>query len=148
MLGRAAIVVGLALALAGCGPQPAAMPTAAGTPVAMTSECRGGIPQATCEEVQAVALAAVASSGRVPVYVSMARGLFCPDVDCLFEPNRNYPAAVPPDGGTWVASVEIAFAGTDEHAGLHVAQVGSKLVPVLIGYRVPSPGWCPEATCP
>jgi hypothetical protein len=107
----------------------------------------GGVSQAICDEGEKVALAAVASSGRTPTHVWVNRGLFCPRQDCLFDPAQNFPYPQPPDGGTWVANVEVAFAGTDEHAGLHIAQVGSKLVPVLIGYRVPLPGWC-SGTCP
>jgi len=54
---------------------------------------------------------------------------------------------VPPDNGKWVANVEIAFAETDAHAGLMIDQVGTNLIPVLIGYRVPLPGWC-SGQCP
>jgi len=35
-------------------------------------------------------------------------------------------------------SVEVAFSGRDEHAGLNIAQVGANLVPVLGRYRGPS----------
>jgi hypothetical protein len=112
-----------------------------------TSACLGGVAQATCDEAISVALAAVASSGWTPAHIWVNSGFFCPSQDCLFDPAQNFPYPLPPDGGQWVANVEIAFAGTDQHAGLHIAQVGSKLVPVLIGYRVPLPGWC-SGTCP
>jgi hypothetical protein len=67
-------------------------------------------------------------------------GEFCPHEDCLFDPNQNPASAA--SNGTWVANVEVAFAETDKHAGLMIDQVGTNLVPVLINYRVPLPGWC------
>jgi hypothetical protein len=95
-----------------------------------------------CGPAADVALAAVSPSGRIPVQVWVNTGFFCPRVDCLFDPTQNFPYPPPPSGGDWVATVEIAFGGTALHAGLHVAKVGDSYVPVLIGYRVPLPGWC------
>lgn len=148
-------MVGLVLLLAGCGalPTPSVRATPAtltprATPGSMTSACLGDVPQTTCDAAEDVALAAVVSSGWTPTHVWVNSGLFCPVEDFLFDPVQPAcPYPQPPAGGTWVANVEIAFAGTDQHAGLNVAQVGNNLVPVLIGYRAPSPGWCSGA-CP
>ena len=81
-------------------------------------------------------------SGRTPVKVWVDTGILCPRADCLFDPSQNFPYPMPPEGGQWVANVEIAFAGSALHAGLQVAQVGQAYVPVLIGYREPLAGWC------
>jgi hypothetical protein len=97
--------------------------------------------------VEEVALEAVEASGLIPTRVWVNSGFLCPRQDCLFDPTQNFPYPPPPDGGTWVANAEIAFAGTDEHAGLQIAEVDSNLVPVLIGYHAPLPGWC-SGTCP
>jgi hypothetical protein len=119
----------------------------ASTPAKPTMDCLGGVPQSTCDQVLPVALAAVASSGWTPTHVWINSGFFCPQASCLFDPNQTFPMPQPPSGGQWIANAEIAFAEADKHAGLHVAQVGSGLVPVLIGYRVPLPDWCSGA-CP
>jgi hypothetical protein len=49
---------------------------------------------------------------------------------------------VPPEGGNWAAGVEVAFNGTDLHAGVNVARVNNRYMPFLIGYRIPLPSWC------
>jgi hypothetical protein len=142
----------LALTFVACAAAPtvptAGTVTSSSRPTATPAmDCLGGVPQATCDQVLPVVLAAVAPSGWTPKHVWINSGSFCPHEDCLFDPNQNFPAPVPPSGGQWVANAEIAFAETDKHAGLHVAQVGSGLVPVLIGYRVPLSTWC-SGTCP
>jgi hypothetical protein len=106
-----------------------------------------GVPAPVCDPVRDATLAAVASSGRIPVKVWVNTGILCPRADCLFDPMQNFPYPMPPEGGEWVANVEIAFAGSALHAGLQVAKVGQAYVPVLIGYREPLPGWCSGA-CP
>ncbi len=145
------VLVGLLLMVAACGtdgvPSGVETQATAQTAATMTSSCLGGVAQATCDESERVALAAVAVTGWTPTHVWVNSGFFCPIEECLFDPAQNFPYPQPPDGGTWVANVEIAFAGTDKHAGLHIAQVGSDLVPVLIGYRAPLPGWC-SGSCP
>jgi hypothetical protein len=138
------IVVGLALALAfaGCG-----APSATRYPGPLTTSCVGGVPQPTCNQVAEVALVAVGLSGWTPTRLWVNSGELCPRQDCLFDPSQNFPVSPPPDNGTWVANVEIAFAETDAHAGLMIDQVGTNLIPVLIGYRVPLRGWC-SGQCP
>jgi hypothetical protein len=131
----------LTVVLAGCGP------TAKVTLGPATPACEEGVDQATCDESARVALAAVTSSGWTATHVWVGSGELCPRQDCLFDPNQNFPYQPAPSGGTWTTNVEIAFAGTDQHAGLMIAKVGIQLVPVLIGYRVPLPGWC-SGTCP
>jgi len=138
-------ICGVLLLLAGCA---AATVPKVGTPPPPTAptvpaiSCAGGILATDCGHVAEAALSAVASFRNRPVHVWVNTGFLCPRADCLFDLSQNFPYPQPPSGGTWVASAEIAFAGTDEHAGLHVAKVGSSYVPVLIGYRVPLPGWC------
>ena len=148
---RRLILVGIVLTVTACGTDLARSgvetPAVSQTATALTSACLGGVDQATCDESEKVALEAVAGTGWTPTQVWINSGFFCPVEDCLFDPAQNFPYPQPPDGGTWVANVEIAFAGTDKHAGLHIAQVGSGLVPVLIGYRAPLPGWC-SGNCP
>jgi hypothetical protein len=117
------------------------------TPGRMTTTCVGGVPRATCDDAARVALATVVSTGWTPTRLWVNSGVFCPREDCLFDPSQNFPYPLPPSNGTWVANVEIAFAETDRHAGLMIDQVGTNLVPVLIGYRVPLPGWC-SGQCP
>jgi hypothetical protein len=112
-----------------------------------TLACLGGLSPATCAEAERVALAAVAPSGRSPTHVWISSGGLCPWRECLFDPSANFPAQPAPSGGAWVGSVEIAFAGTDEHAGLNIAEVGHTLVATLIGYKVPALDWC-SGTCP
>ena len=149
---RRLVFVLLALTFAAC----AATPTAPGVgsvagssspPATPTMDCLGGVPQSTCDRVLPVVLDAVAPSGWGPSHVWINSGNLCPVEKCLFDPDQNFPYPLPPDGGQWVANAEVAFAGTDKHAGIEVAQVGSGLVPVLIGYRVPLPTWC-SGTCP
>jgi hypothetical protein len=139
---RAAILVSLMLAFAGCD-----RPPASSSPGSATMACVGGVSQATCDDAARVALATVAASGWTPTHIWVNSGVFCPRQDCLFDPRQNFPYPAPPNNGTWVANVEIAFAETDRHAGLMIDQVGTSLVPVLIGYRVPRPGWC-SGKCP
>jgi hypothetical protein len=134
MIERLAAVIGLVLTLVSCSapPTPPVSPTAAPLPVC------DNVPHTTCVEALQVALDAVAASGRTPTRVWINRGTFCPMEQYMFAPNPpNCPAPNPPNDGTWVASVEIAFEGTDEHAGLNIAVVGNKFVAVLIGYAVP-----------
>lgn len=121
-------------------------PSSASTGVP-TETCIGGLPQATCDQAARVALAAVAPAGLRPTYVWIDSGQFCPTQDCLFDPSQNYPYPEPPSGGQWVANAEISFAGTDQHAGLNIANVAGTLVAVLIGYRVPLLTWC-SGGCP
>lgn len=152
------------IALSGCSTAqaPASPPStpvtasapAAGTPRATGAEaaepvisCVGGVPSGTCDRAARVALAAVAPSGWTPTAVWINSGNLCPQEDCLFDPNQNFPYPMPPSGGRWVANAEVAFAETDRHAGLNIAAVDADLVPVLIGYRVPLLTWC-SGTCP
>lgn len=86
-------------------------------------------------------------SSRRAVHLWITDGLFCPNEESLFDPRANCPAPVPPESGQWVGSVEVAFDGNDEHAGIYVARVGGGYTATLIGYRVPSPGWC-LSNCP
>lgn len=142
----------VAIVVAACATTPTGTPagtggTAANAPTTPTMACLGGVPPTTCDQVLPVALAAVAPAGWTPTQVWINSGFFCPREDCLFDPNQNFPYPSPPEGGQWVANAEIALAQTDKHAGLHIAQVGSGLVPVLIGYRVPLPDWC-SGECP
>jgi hypothetical protein len=109
--------------------------------------CIGGLAQATCDGAARAALASVAPSGWTPTWVWIDSGQFCPRQDCLFDPSQNFPYPEPPSGGQWVGNAEIAFAGTDQHAGLNVAEVAGAFVPVLIGYRVPLLTWC-SGGCP
>ena len=109
--------------------------------------CLGGVASATCADAAQPALATVAGSGRRATHVWIDSGALCPWAECLFDPSANFPAAPPPSGGAWVGSVEIAFAGTDEHAGLNLARVGDRLVATLIGYKVPALAWC-SGSCP
>ena len=127
------------------GPGPKA--PAATAPTSAAVDCLGGVPPATCEQVLPVVLTAVAPTTWTPTHVWINSGFLCPAEDCLFDPNQNFPYPMPPDGGQWVANAEIAFAGTDKHAGVQIAQVGSSLVPVLIGYRTPLLDWC-SGSCP
>jgi len=143
-------LVAIVFALSGCSPAASMSisPTDAATaPATATTECLGGVPQATCDQILPLVLAAVAPSGWTPTKVWIGGGSLCPQEGCLFDPNREFPATVAPNGGQWVASAEIAFAQTDKHAGIQIAQVGSSLVPVLIGYRMPLSTWC-SGTCP
>ena len=168
---RHLVVVLLAVTLMGCAsslstatPGPTEPPTTAiasadarATPIPSpisgsstglpTETCIGGLSQATCDQAARVALDAVAPSGLTPTYVWIDSGQFCPTQDCLFDPSQNFPYPDPPSDGQWVANAEIAFAGTDQHAGLNIADVGGSLVPVLIGYRVPLLTWC-SGGCP
>jgi hypothetical protein len=109
--------------------------------------CVGGVSQTTCDDATRVALAAVAAQGWTPTHIWVNSGVLCPRQDCLFDPSRNFPYPPPPNSGTWVASVEIAFAESEVHAGLMIDRIGASLTPVLIGYRVPLPGWC-SGQCP
>jgi hypothetical protein len=149
---RLGLGVGLlaVLVAGGCAsailPSPSTAPSS-GAPASPAVSCLGGVPATVCAPVADAALAAVAGSGRTPVQVWINSGFFCPRADCLFDPNQNFPYPQPPTGGEWVANAEIAFGGTAEHAGLHVARVDETYVPVLIGYRVPLPGWC-SGSCP
>ncbi len=112
-----------------------------------TVACLGGLSPATCAEAEQAALAAVAPSGRRATRLWIDSGGLCPWQERLFNPSANFPAQPAPSGGAWVGSVEIAFAGTDEHAGLNLAEVGHTLVATLIGHKVPPLDWC-SGTCP
>ncbi len=123
---------------------PGSSSSASATP---TVACLGGLSPAMCAEAEQAALAAVASSGRRPTRMWIDSGGLCPWQECLFDPSANFPAQPAPSGGAWVGSVEIAFAGTDEHAGLNLAEVGGGPVATLIGYKVPALDWC-SGSCP
>jgi hypothetical protein len=110
-------------------------------------ECLGGVDQPTCDGVLQVALAAVKSSGWTPAHVWISDGLLAPIPNLLFDPTANFPYPLPPDDGQWVANAEIAFAETDQHAGMNVASVPGDLRAVLIGYAVPPLEWC-SGECP
>ena len=118
--------------------------------------CGDGLDPAECSARQGAALDAVAGSGHVPTHVWLSSGVLCPMVDdCLFNPNANFPAPTlpgdspAPDGSLHMASgsAEIAFADTDMHAGINFFESGTRLVPSLIGYRVPDRAWC-SGECP
>ena len=128
----------------GASPAKTAASSASAAP---SVECLGGLPSTMCVGAARSALDAVAASGRRATHVWINSGVLCPWADCLFDPNANFPAAPPPSSGAWVGSVEIAFAGTDEHAGLTLARVGDRLVATLIAYKVPPLDWC-SGTCP
>lgn len=136
----------VALGLAGCATVATPTPSA-GTPPPLQVSCDQTLAQATCDEAVTRSVAAVQPSGWTPTRIWIGTGQFCPWQSCLFDPDQNVPYPDPPSGGQWVANAEIAFAQTDEHAGLNVASVGTALVPVLIGYRTPLLTWC-SGFCP
>jgi hypothetical protein len=117
--------------------------------------CETGIDPADCSPFSQAALGALASSGHKPTDVWISSGVLCPFVDnCLFNPDANFPAPMIRDPSATdgqmlmpIGSVEVAFADTDEHAGLHLYRVNGVLTPKLVGYRVPDPGWC-SGSCP
>jgi hypothetical protein len=162
---RLAALILIAIGVAGCGSgapatplptlAPGSGPVSTATPVPPPASnpgqppvaCEGGLTAATCAGVATIALAAVAASGWTPTHVWLDSGNFCPNEDCLFDPDQNFPYPIPPHGGQWVANAEIAFAETDRHAGLEIEAVGRTLIPDLIGYRVPLLTWC-SGSCP
>jgi hypothetical protein len=109
--------------------------------------CHGAVDLAACNSAAEEALRAVTESGWSPVHVWINTGQLCPSADCLFDPAANFPYPIPPADGQWIASAEVAFAGSEQHAGMNIAAVGSELQAVLIGYRVPPWTWCP-GDCP
>jgi hypothetical protein len=157
----------VAILVAACG-APASSSAAApvpasasdsGAPASVTALprviCEAGIDPADCSPFSQAALAALASSGHQPTDVWVLSGALCPFVDnCLFNPAANFPAPAIPDPSATdgrmimpVGSVEVAFADTDEHAGLHLYRINGVLTPKVVGYRVPDPGWC-SGSCP
>ena len=144
---RSVAAVVLTVSLMGCASSPGAATPVPGASGPATESCIGGLSPATCDHAANVALAAVTSSGWTPTAVWIDGGQLCPAQDCLFDPSQNFPYPDPPSGGQWIANAEIAFAGTNQHAGLNIAMVGEAMVPVLIGYRVPLLGWC-SGGCP
>jgi hypothetical protein len=150
MLRRLALFV-VAASLLACAPTGStreASPSAStGTSEAAGLDCLGGLEQKTCDKVVEVVLRTVAPSGWTPVHVWVTSGSLAPTVDLLFDPNANFPAPNVPVGGTMLGSAEVAFAGTDEHAGMNLAVVGTNIVADLIGYVVPRSGWC-SGICP
>ncbi len=149
MTRRAVVWIVLAIVMAACGSDGATgTPTTQASPAASVSTfCGNGVEEPFCADAARVALAGVADAARTPTQVWIYSGELSPVPDLLFDPTANFPLPETPEGGTWIGSAEIAFAGSDEHAGLNIAQVGSKLVAVLVGYRTPSPGWC-SGVCP
>ena len=131
---------------------PASLTASTSTPVpSLQVGCGYGLVPADCSVRQAAALEAVASSGHIPTHVWLSSGVLCPFVDnCLFNPTANFPAPTlpgetpAPDGTMSMASgsAEIAFADTDQHAGINFFLAGTKTVASLIGYRVPDRAWC------
>ena len=96
----------------------------------------------------AAAIDAVADRHAAVTNVWLSSGALCfVAPDCLFDPNANFPIDTPPEGGNWVGSAEVAFAGTDEHAGVSLARVDGAIVAKLLGYRVPPLTWC-SGGCP
>ena len=67
-----------------------------------TVACLEGLSSATCARAVRVVLAAVAPSGWTPTQVWIGSGSLCPWLDCLFDPNQNFPTMSPPSGGQWV----------------------------------------------
>jgi len=108
--------------------------------------CLGGLDQATCNQALGVILAAVGRSGWTPTHVWINSGSLAPVPNLLFDPRANFPAPMPPQGGTTIGNAEVAFAETEKHGGLNLARVGTSIVADLIGYVVPHPGWC-SGTC-
>jgi hypothetical protein len=150
MVRRAGLLFLLTMAVAACGLGAASSaPTASGpAPMATASTtCGNGVDQATCANAATTALAAVADSGHAATKVWVYSGELSPIPEQLFDPSANFPAPRPPAGGSWIGSVEIAFADGDQHAGLNIARTSAGLVAVLVGYRVPAPGWC-SGVCP
>jgi hypothetical protein len=134
----------MAVAVTACGTAVPSPSVASRPPVV---ECLGDLDQAVCHKAAPVALAAVAASGWTPAHVWINSGSLAPTVDLLFDPSANFPAPNVPGGGTRSGSVEIAFAETDQHAGMNLAVVGSDIVADVIGYRAPLSGWC-SGECP
>lgn len=141
----AAVLVAACSQLAG----PSATPTATTSATLGPPEvsCHASMTGQPCRLAAEAALTAVAGSGRDATHAWVTDGLLAPYEEGLFGHDPNFPYPLPPAGGHWVGSVEIAFAGTAEHAGVHVAQVGAGLVPILIGYNIPLPDWC-SGDCP
>lgn len=129
--------------------QPAAssmLPSPSATPTDLVSDCLD-IDQATCDKALKVVLAAVAPSGWTPTHVWLNNGLLAPMQELLFDPSANFPYSIPPDNGQWIGSAEVAFAETDQHAGMNLAAVGNNIVADLTGYAVPHRDWC-SGECP
>jgi len=121
----------------------AAAPTGSGGIV----ECLDEYLARQCPDIARAVGSAVAPSGWTVIRIWISSGMLCPQESCLFDPDHNFPYPLPPAGGQWVANAEVAFSETDRHAGLNVAQVGSNIVTVLIGYRAPLLKWC-SGGCP
>jgi hypothetical protein len=128
------------LAVAACTTSATAPTT---TPV---TECLG-IDQSTCDRALDPVLAAVAPSGWTPTHVWLDDGLLSPVQALLFDPYADFPYPIPPDNGQWIGSAEVAFAETDQHAGMNLAAVGSDIVADLTGYAVPPRDRC-SGDCP
>jgi len=119
-------------------------PTASSAPNIACAEVAGDL----CQSMAAAAIRAVGDRGAAVTNVWLSSGALCPvSADCLFDPNANFPPMLPPDGGNWLGSAELAFAGAEEHAGISLAQVGDQIVAKLLGYRVPPLTWC-SGSCP
>jgi hypothetical protein len=143
---RTLAIVLMVLGVAACGsPVPPTASAASSAPLQVS--CESAIAQTSCDEAVKTSLAAVESSGWTATQIWVSTGQLCPTALCVFDPSQNFPYPDPPAGGQWIGSAEIAFVQTDQHAGLNIASVGSGLVPVLIGYRVPLLTWC-SGSCP
>ena len=145
-MGRHLRILVLVLLVAACANPPSAG-RPVGTPAPPSVACLDDLARTRCDGAAQAAIEAVAPSGWTPTQIWIATGFFCPNENCLFDPNQNFPMPEAPSGGQWVANAEIAFAETDKQAGLHIATVAGALVPVLIGYRVPLLTWC-SGNCP
>ena len=110
-------------------------------------KCLDDMDPGTCDSAVKVVLDTVALSGWTPTHVWINSGSLGPSEQFLFDPSANFPAPDVPDGGARLGSAEVAFAEIDKHAGVNLAAVGPTVVPTLIGYVVPQPGWC-SGMCP
>jgi hypothetical protein len=128
-------------------PAGAVSSAATGSPAASsippTVSCHGSVTPQLCGRMASAALTAVGAAHGHATQVWVTDGLFCAaDPSCLFDPAANFPYPAIPNGESWVGSVEVAFSGTDVHGGVLVASVGPRLVPSVVGFAVPKPGWC------
>jgi hypothetical protein len=151
--GRRRWIMGLGLtasfAVVSCAPAPSptALEPSSTVTRSPTVACLNRVDQATCDKALPVILQAVETSGWTPTQVWIDGGELSPDIEQLFDRNAMFPPLSEPSGGSHFGTAEVAFAGTDKHAGMNLSWVGSEVVADFIGYAVPGPGWC-SGICP
>lgn len=136
------VVIGEIRPIATAGtPAPSAPLSGSATPISSPVVSCGAFAPAECSAAASPVLSAAANLGGTVVRVDLGQGgVFCPTRGLLFEHTSCPGGGLPPsDGGTWIGTAVVTFAGTPDQAYFNLAKSGETIRVLFIALATPPP---------